>query len=71
MFSRERSDALLYGKHCFVPVEAMTYITVCVVLCCDSGKWNSLTNEVSCVAYENISIRISIRLIIYKVMFPI
>mgnify|MGYP004476379339 CR=1 len=34
MFSRERSDALLYGKHCFVPVEAMTYITVCVVLCC-------------------------------------
>lgn len=58
------SIALLYGKHCFVPVEAMTYITVCVVLCCDSGKWNSLTNEVSCVAYENISIRISMRLII-------
>ena len=58
MFSRERSDALLYGKHCFVPVEAMTYITVCVVLCCDSGKWNSLTNEVSCVAYENISMRV-------------
>lgn len=26
------SIALLYGKHCFVPVEAMTYITV--VLCC-------------------------------------
>ena len=45
MFSRERSDALLYGKHCFVPVEAMTYITVCVVLCCEGegegGNWIS------------------------------
>ena len=36
MFSRERSDALLYGKHCFVPVEAMTYNCLCcvVLLCC-------------------------------------
>ena len=47
------SIALLYGKHCFVPVEAMTYITVCVVLCCDSGKWNSLINLHSFLIQQN------------------
>ena len=65
------SIALLYGKHCFALREALLcscrsndlYNCLCCAVC-DSGKWNSLTNEVSCVAYENISIRISIRLII-------
>lgn len=26
-------------------------VLCCVVLCCDSGKWSSLTNEISRVAY--------------------